>query len=120
MKIILAACILLVSFFFDNPLIGRWESKPSAKGNITGVVFRNDSTFEGYVNRKSFASGTYQYNTKDSVFSFTDNVCNGVKGVYKIVFFNQADSLRFQFISDSCTERRKGMEQLVMGRFKIR
>jgi hypothetical protein len=109
---------IIFSFLHNNPLTGRWETKPSAKGNVTGVVFKNDSILEGYVNKKPFTSGTYHFNAKDSVLSFIDNGCNGVQGIYKIFFFSNTDSLRFKSISDSCTVRREGMERLVMGRVK--
>ena len=54
-----SALMILSAFIGENKLIGRWESKPSEKGNVTGVVFK-DSTFEGYVNKKPFVSGAYK------------------------------------------------------------
>ncbi len=99
-------------------LTGRWETMPSEKGNITGVIFKNDNTFEGYVNKKPFVSGTYSYNALDSTLTFKDNGCNGVTAMYKIVFFSNADSLRFVVINDGCTQRKEGMQRLVMGRVK--
>lgn len=113
--VIIAACMLL-AFTAKDRLTGRWESKPSDNGNITGVVFKEDNSFEGYINRKPFVSGTYTL--QDSIFSFTDNGCMNQEGVYKIIFFHDKDSLRFKNISDNCTERRTGMERLVMGRVK--
>jgi hypothetical protein len=108
----------LCGFALTNELLGRWQSKPSPNGNVTGVVFRNDSSFEGFVNKKPFVSGTYSYTPKDSVFTFTDNGCKGMKGIYKIVFFSNSDSLRFLAISDSCSVRKNGMEKLILGRVK--
>jgi hypothetical protein len=106
----------MISFFaFSNKekLLGRWESKPSVKGNVTGVVFK-DSTFEGYVNKKPFVSG--KYSMENNVFTFTDNGCNGKQGSYEVVFFSNDDSIRFVPITDSCIERKEGMSRLVMGR----
>ena len=100
---------------FDN-LTGKWETKPSAKGNVTGIVFKADNSFEGYVNRKPFVTGTYVL--QDSMFSFVDNGCNGVRGVYKIIFFSNADSMRFEPVADSCVERKEGMKRLILGRVK--
>ena len=99
-------------------LTGRWETMPSEKGNITGVVFKTDNTFEGYVNKKPFVSGAYSFNATDSILTFTDNGCNGITATYKIGFFSNSDSLRFTVINDSCTQRREGMQRLVMGRVK--
>jgi hypothetical protein len=119
MKTILVALItMLFAFTATDRLTGRWESPLSSKGNVTSVVFKTDSTFEGYVNKKPFVSGIYSYSSEDSILTFTDNGCNGATGVYKVKFFNNADSLRFMAIKDSCEERRNGMERLVMGRVK--
>jgi hypothetical protein len=117
MKTIMISAALMIStiFTWNNKLIGRWESKPSEKGNITGVVFK-DSTFEGYVNKKPFVSA--QYSFKDSILSFTDNGCDGKRGVYTVKFFSNGDSLRFEAIWDLCNERREGMSKLVLGRKK--
>ncbi len=118
MKIVLiyAAALASVVMAEKDRLSGRWESQPSPKGNVTGVVFKTDSTFEGYVNKKPFVSGTYTLD--DGIFTFTDNGCEGKRGVYKIFFFSNADSIRFVPIVDSCTERKAGMSKLIMGRVK--
>jgi putative heme iron utilization protein len=118
--IIIAAIIFSFTIAPNDMLSGRWETKPSEKGNVTGVVFKNDSILEGYVNKKPFTSGTYRFTATDSVLSFVDNGCNGVRAVYKVLFFNNSDSLRFKAISDSCDERREGMQRLIMGRVKPR
>lgn len=116
--VLLTAMIMtLVAFTTGDPLTGRWESKPSEKGNVTGVIFKPDNSFEAYVNRKGFASG--EYTLQDNIFSFTDNGCSGYKGIYKLIFFSNGDSLRFEPISDSCTEREQGMKRLIMGRVKF-
>jgi hypothetical protein len=119
MKTLFFSMTLVFLFSKKDPLTGRWETKPSEKGNITGVVFKNDSIMEGYVNKKPFVSGTYFFNGTDSVLSFVDNGCNGAEGIYKVLFFSNSDSLRFKVISDSCVERRGGMQRLIMGRVKI-
>jgi hypothetical protein len=116
--IVIAAIIFSFTINPNDMLTGRWETAPSGKGNVTGVVFKNDSVLEGYVNKKPFTSGIYRFSATDNTFSFTDNGCNGVRGVYKIIFFSNADSLRFRAISDSCTERKEGMHRLIMGRVK--
>lgn len=108
--------VALLSFATENKLAGRWESAPSMNGNVTGAVFKEDGSFEGYVNRKPFVTGTYAL--KDSILSFTDNGCMGMEGVYKVAFFSNSDSLRFQAISDNCSERKAGMERLTLGRVK--
>lgn len=113
-------CAITAFFVFavNDPLTGRWETKPSAKGNVTGIVFKNDSVFEAYVNRKPFASGIYRFSAKDSILSFRDNGCNGAEGIYKTMFFSMGDSMRFKAIYDSCTERREGIQRLIMGQVK--
>jgi hypothetical protein len=112
--IISAALIALFSFTDKDMLTGWWESPISPKGNITSVRFKDDQTFEGFVNKKPFVTGTYLL--KDSIFTFTDNGCNGEQGIYQLVFFHNEDSLRFEPISDNCTERRNGMSRMVLGR----
>ncbi len=104
----------LLAFTVKDKLTGRWETKPSPKGNITGVIFKPDNSFEGYVNKKPFVSGTYTF--EDSLFSFVDNGCEGQRGIYKIVFFSNEDSIRFEPVSDSCDERRNGMTRTILGR----
>jgi|SRR4051812_20514999 hypothetical protein len=118
MKVVLIgiAMITLISFSVKDLLTGRWETKPSDKGNVTGVVFKADNSFEGYINKKPFVTGTYTL--EGDVFAFTDNGCDGKKGVYRAIFFSNTDSVRFEPVSDSCDERRNGMIRLVMGRVK--
>jgi hypothetical protein len=118
MKITLITAITMALSLIPGKdrLSGRWESKPSEKGNVTGVVFESDSTFEAYVNKKPFASG--RYTLKNNIFSFTDNGCEGKKGVYKLIFFAAGDSLRFRCIADSCERRKDGMSHLIMGKVK--
>ena len=118
MKILFLAISMLVASAGNHKLTGRWETKRSEKGNVTGVVFKPDNRLEGYVNKKPFVSGTYSFNPADSIISFIDNGCDGKRGIYKIMFYSSADSLTFKVISDSCIERSEGMQRLVMGRVK--
>lgn len=118
MKVILLFVIAVAgtAALEKDRLTGRWESKPSVKGNVTGVVFKTDNSFEGYVNKKPFTTGTYSLD--DDIFTFTDNGCEGKQGVYKIIFFSNEDSVRFEPIEDACIERKEGMSRLVMGKVK--
>ena len=106
----------LLAFAPKNKLIGRWETKPSAKGNVTGVVFNKDYTYEGYINKKPFVSGTYSLNR--NTITIEETGCNGATAIYQLIFFSHSDSLRFEAISDSCTERKEGMQRTVLGRVK--
>ena len=108
--------ICLLAFAPKNKLIGRWETKPSPNGNVTGVVFNDDNTYEAYVNKKPFVSG--MYSLRRNTITIEENGCNGVKANYKLIFFSHADSLRFEAISDSCTERKEGMQRTILGRVK--
>ena len=118
MKIVLMMLTIAAALAFTTTdhLSGRWESKSSVNGHTTGILFKADTSFEAYIDRKPFVSGTYTF--KDNIFSFVDNGCNGARGVYKIIFFSNADSMRFQAISDSCIERKGGMERLTLGKVK--
>lgn len=117
MKFILLIATIITTSAFPraDKLIGRWESMSKA-GNVTGVIFKTDNTFEAYVNKKPFVTGTYTY--QDNVFSFIDNGCNGMRGTYTTNFFSNSDSMRFELVSDSCMQRRNGMISLVLGRVK--
>jgi len=108
--------LAFITFTAGDGITGRWESKPSVNGNVTGVVFKNDYSFEGYVNKKPFVSGTYQFD--NNILSFVDNGCEGRRGIYRIDFFSDGDSLRFVPVTDSCEDRKQGMGRLVMGRVK--
>ena len=106
------------AFMKAGKITGRWEASPSPAGNITAAVFREDSSFEGYINKTLFVSGTYSFSPADSVLTVIDNGCNGLTGFYKILFFSKSDSLRFAVIRDNCEERKQEMEGLIMGRIK--
>ena len=108
--------IALAAFISEDFLTGRWQTQVSEKGNVTSVVFKPDNTFEGFINKKPFTTG--KYSLKDSIFTFTDNGCGKSEASYKIILFSYGDSMRLQPISDTCTDRRKGMSRLVMGKVK--
>src|SRR5438105_176050 len=116
MKMMLFSAIALLAFAIlpDNKLTGRWETKPSVTGTVTGVIFKTDGTLEGYLNKKPFTTG--QYTFSNDTLSFTDNGCDGKRGVYRIIFFSNSDSMRAEPIMDSCDQRREGMKKLVLGR----
>lgn len=114
--LIVIAILSLLSFSVTDDLIGRWQTKPSPKGNVTMVVFKNDNSFEGFINKKPFTTGKYQY--QGDTLSFVDNGCNGKEAIYKVVFFSNNDSLRFEPVIDSCEERRNGMVRTILGRIK--
>ena len=112
-------CVAILATYLltnDDVLTGRWESRPSKTGTVTGVVFKADRTMEGYMNRKPFMTGSYEI--KDSLIIVEDNGCAAVKGTYKLILFSNADSMRFELVSDACVPRSKGMPNLVMGRVK--
>ena len=114
--LVASAIITLFSFTSTGSILGKWETKPSEKGNVTRVIFKADNSFEAYINKKPFASGTYT--VEDDVLSFIDNGCNGAKGVYKIIYFSNTDSMRFEHVTDTCTDRKNGMIRLILGRIK--
>lgn len=118
MKTIFVSAVMIQSGVLasKDKLTGRWETKPSEKGNITGVVFNKDKTYEGYINKKPFVTG--KYSLRRSIITIEESGCNGAPGVYKLIFFSNSDSLRFEPISDSCTERKQGMSRTILGRVK--
>ena len=115
MKTILFSTLLLLALSGTNKLVGRWESISPA-GNVTGVVFKDDNTFEGYVNEKPFVSGTYSFS--DSTFQMQDNGCMGATGTYILHFFSKGDSFRIQLVNDDCDGRANGTNNRVFGRVK--
>lgn len=115
MKPLIIFVLALMSGNFENKLVGRWQ-KISPSGNITGVVFKEDNSFEGYINKKPFVTGTYTI--RDSIFTMQDNGCNGATGNYKIIFFSNNDSFRLQLIQDDCEPRGRGASSGAYGRVK--
>ena len=115
MKPLIICLMVLLGSSSGEKLIGRWESI-SDKGNVTGVVFKDDNTFEGYVNKKPFVTGTYSFN--DSIFTLQDNGCMGVTGTYTIHFYSNNDSFRIQLMHDDCEARGSGIHDRIFGRVK--
>ena len=114
---LLSATILALSIMaLPDVLTGKWQTKPSVNGNVTGIHFKPDNTYEAYINRKPFVSG--RYSLKDSFITITENGCDDKSGIYKIILFNNGDSLKFQPVLDSCKERREGMSRTILGRVK--
>jgi hypothetical protein len=114
--LISATIFSLISFTILDPLTGNWETKLSPKGNVTRIVFKADKSFDGFINKKPFVTG--KYTLENDILSFTDNGCDGKKGVYRIIFFSNSDSLRFEPIEDSCEQRRIGMSKTILGKVK--
>jgi hypothetical protein len=115
MKTFMFSIIMLISMTHSKKLVGRWESI-SAAGNTTGIVFKEDGSFEGYVNKKPFVTG--MYTLRDSIFEMSDNGCMGATGTYKLHFFSNNDSFRIILIQDACEPRGKGTNNRVFGRVK--
>jgi hypothetical protein len=115
MKTILLPALLWLALMNTNKLVGRWESI-SPTGNVTGVVFKEDNSFEGYVNNKPFVSGTYTL--RDSTFEMQDNGCMGATGSYILHFFSKGDSFRIELVNDHCEGRANGTNNRVFGRVK--
>jgi hypothetical protein len=120
MKFILLSGLFLslVSFIVaDTDIVGLWESK-TPRGNILGLRFRKDSTYEGFLNHKAFVSGPYTLN--NDTLTLEDALCkaaNGevMKGIYKAGFY-APDSFRMEVITDSCTARSEDADYLRFGR----
>jgi hypothetical protein len=108
--------LAFLAFASKKKITGRWETKPSEKGNITGVIFNRDNTHEVYVNKKPLVSGTYKI--RRNTIRIEETGCDGAVGMYKLIFFSNGDSLGFEPISDSCAIRRNGMSRTVLGRVK--
>jgi len=118
MKTILICITGLFGFTSTIDLTGRWETKPSESGIVTGAVFKTDNTYEAYRNNKPFVYGTYSFNTEDSIMEIEDDGCTAIKGTYKVNFFSNSDSIRFTAIDDDCGNRKTAIENAVLGRVK--
>jgi hypothetical protein len=118
LKLIITAAAMAISVYHTNTdkLTGRWETQPSPTGNVFGVVFKEDLSLEGYQNKKPFFTGSYSL--ENDIIHFVDNGCPDVKASYKLVFFSNDDSLRFEPIEDNCEQRLAGMKRTILGRVK--
>jgi hypothetical protein len=101
-----------LSFIIDtNPLVGKWEYSSTYQGSPYKLlaIFRNNGTYDGFINKKEFVSGTYHIN-HDTLY-IADPTCNAkYEGKYKVEFFGQHDSLKFHVIQDTCVGRREGTD----------
>lgn len=108
--------IALAAFSFINPpttLVGRWQKK-IGKDVVVGAVFRSDSSYDGFVNGKSFVNGKYY--VREDTLHISDGGCNSkYYGTYKVAVFVK-DSIRFTVIQDTCRGRRRGSDGLTLGR----
>lgn len=117
---LLLSGLALAALSFTEPpgsLKGRWQ-KRVPDGTLLSVLFRSDSTFEGFSNGKSFLSGKY-YVRRDT-FAFANGGCGlSYYGTYKLTFSTQ-DSVQFAVIQDTCGWRRRGSNGLTMGRVRAK
>jgi hypothetical protein len=108
--VLLVIVCSFISFKSDtNPLVGKWEYSSTYQGGPFKLlaIFRNNGTFDGFINQKEFVSGTYHVN-HDTLY-MSDPTCNAkYEGSYKFEFFGQRDSLKFHVIQDTCSGRREG------------
>jgi len=118
MKTILIGISALLGFASTVDLTGKWETKPSESGVVTAAVFKSDNTYEAYRNNQPFVYGTYNFNAADSTIEIEDEGCSGIKGIYKVNFFSDADSVRFTAIQDDCSNRKTAIESAVLGKVK--
>lgn len=113
----LIIAILTITAFTSLPdkIVGRWQQK-MYDGSVLLAVFRADSTFEGFINGKTFSTGNY-YMKKDTMF-ISDPSCNtAYYGTYTLNYF-AADSVRFTVVKDTCMGRHEGMHNLRVGYVK--
>lgn len=114
--------VTLCSFkFYDepNPLLGKWEWKKVYKEGPIAIMllFRNNGTYDGFANQKSFVTGTYRLK-KDTLY-ISDPICNSkYEGTYKMTMYGAQDSVRFDVIADTCKGRVEGANATVYKRIK--
>lgn len=109
---IFIGCAALAFTFQQNTIVGRWEAK-MPDHTVGGVVYKQDHTYQAYVNKKVFVSGNYEI--RNDTISMSDNSCP-IKGLYKLTFF--ADSVRYNVVIDSCKGRKNDVDKAVLGRVK--
>lgn len=113
----LIIAVMAITSFTNLPdkIVGRWQQKMH-DGSVMLLVFRADSTCEGFINGKTFSSGKY-YMKKDTMF-VSEPVCNAnYYGIYRLNYF-ATDSVRFTVVKDSCMDRHEGMHNLRVGYVK--
>jgi hypothetical protein len=107
-SIFITVLFAALSFTADNnPLVGKWEYSSKQPGGPFKLlaIFRGNGTFDGFINKKEFVSGTYHI--KQDTLYIADPTCNvQYEGIYKVEFFGRRDSLKFHVIQDTCKGRR--------------
>jgi hypothetical protein len=110
----LLAMMLFTAFRSNDepsPLLGRWEFRSVEQGSPFSflLIFRSNGKYDGFMNKKTFVSGTYHMQ-HDTLY-ISDPICNSAyQGTYKIEYHGKADSLTFHLIRDSCRARREGSD----------
>lgn len=114
--------VLLFSSSFredTNPLLGRWEwSHVYKEGPVTILaVFKANGVYDGFANKKAFVSGTYK--VKNDTLYISDAICNSkYQGTYKLKFFGNRDSVKFDVLQDTCSGRKQGIDGTVYKHIK--
>jgi len=100
----LCIAIMLCSFrTFDHSLVGHWISHDGAPGSKILVDFNSDGTFKVTVNGETENEGNYKFNN-DTFYMYDNNCGMQTAGKYKLNFYTE-DSVSFNLIQDSCSER---------------
>jgi hypothetical protein len=119
---VLASFVIMVcaaiAFTGDtNPLVGKWEHSGISHGQPFNfmAIFRANGTFDGFINKKEFVSGTYHM--KHDTLYMSDPTCNAqYEGSYKVEFFARQDSVKFHVVQDTCMGRKEGTNGLLFKR----
>ena len=107
--------IIMFSAFRSNEepnlLLGRWEFRSVEQGSAFSflLIFRNNGKYDGFMNKKTFVSGTYHMQ-HDTLYISDPIYDSAYQGTYKIEYHGKADSLTFHVIRDSCRARREGSD----------
>jgi hypothetical protein len=118
----LLAIVLFSAFTISddpNPILGRWELKGADHGQPFSflVVFRTNGNYDGFLNKKTFVSGTFHM--KHDTLYIADPICNSAyEGMYKVQYHGERDSLTFHVIRDTCRARREGSDGFTFKKVK--
>lgn len=115
MKTLIVFTLLMLAFKAPQSITGKWETLQPG-GNTLGMVFKADNHFEGYINRKPFVSGTYTF--EDDIIIMNGDGCINMPGKYRIHFLKNTGAIRWEVINDSCTDRKKGLDNIVFTRIQ--
>ena len=113
---LVGSALIALSFInLPDTIVGRWQQK--LPGGISVVaVFRADGTNDIFVNGKTFVTGKYY--VRQDTLGYADAGCNiNYYGTYKLDFF-ASDSLRLIALDDTCGPRRRGFNNVTLGRAK--